>query len=74
MNSGISKIESSAFENCKKLNMITIPDPKTGIGKNAFKGIASKAGIIVKTGSKAKKKAIVKTINKTGGAKNAVLK
>ncbi len=74
INGGISKIESNAFENCKKLKAITIYDYKISIGKNAFKGIASKAKITVKTGNKTKKKAILKTINKNGGAKNTILK
>ena len=74
INGGISKIESNAFENCKKLKAITIYNYKISIGKNAFKGIASKAKINVKSGTKTKKKEILKTINKNGGAKNAILK
>ncbi len=74
LNAGICKVESNAFASCKKLKLLTIPGPDIKIGKNAFKGIASRAKITIKTGDKSGKKSVVKNINKTGGAKNAVLK
>ncbi len=70
----IKKIDEKAFNGCKKLKSITLQNTKAKIGKNAFKGIVSKATVKIKSGSKTEKEKFLKSINKTGGAKNAKLK
>ncbi len=70
----VTSIGKNAFSDCGKLGKMTYQRANIKIGKNAYKRIKSKASVTVKSGTKAEKKAFVKSINKTGGAKNSKLK